>query len=88
VQAVAAGIATKTTLLLGLWCSGGDAVFANELQALKTAIANNGSNFQSAVAGISVGSEDLYRISPTGIENLSGPGAGPAVISGYIGQVK
>ncbi len=40
------------------------------------------------VAGISVGSEDLYRISPTGIANHENPGAGPDVIAGYIKQVR
>ena len=35
-----------------------------------------------------MGSEDLYRISPTGIENNSGVGAGPDDISNYIGQVR
>jgi len=38
--------------------------------------------------GISVGSEDLYRESPTGIENLSGVGANPADVVSYVGQVK
>jgi glucan endo-1,3-beta-D-glucosidase len=74
--------------LLGLWGSGGDAVFSNELAALKTAISTYGSSFGSTVVGISVGSEDLYRISPTGIINMSGVGAGPDVIANYIKQVK
>lgn len=38
--------------------------------------------------GISVGSEDLYRESPTGIINLSGVGADAATVSSYISQVK
>jgi glucan endo-1,3-beta-D-glucosidase len=35
-----------------------------------------------------VGSEDLYRESPTGIENDSGVGANPADVVNYITQVK
>jgi glucan endo-1,3-beta-D-glucosidase len=40
------------------------------------------------VAGISVGSEDLYRISPTGIAADSGYGADPDTLVNYIGQVR
>jgi glucan endo-1,3-beta-D-glucosidase len=74
--------------LLGLWASAGEAVFANELQALKSAIDQYGSDFTSLVAGISVGSEDLYRISPTGILNKENPGAEPSTIADYIKQVR
>ena len=35
-----------------------------------------------------MGSEDLYRESPTGIENDSGVGANPADVVNYIAQVK
>ena len=38
--------------------------------------------------GLSVGSEDLYRISPTGIAGNDGVGAGPDVITSYISQVR
>jgi len=86
--AIQAAINTNTTLLLGLWASGGDADFANEVAALTTAISQSGEDFTKLIAGISVGSEDLYRISPTGIENDSGAGAGPDVITNYIAQVK
>ncbi|KAM7202053.1 GPI-anchored cell wall beta-1,3-endoglucanase [Rhypophila sp. PSN 637] len=88
ISAIPAAIKTKTSLLLGIWASAGDAVFANELQALKSAITKYGSDFASLVAGISVGSEDLYRISPTGIMNKENPGAEPATIAGYIKQVR
>ena len=44
--------------------------------------------FTSLVAGISVGSEDLYRISPTGIAALSGYGAEPYALVKYIGEVR
>ena len=87
-QAIQAAINTKTSLLLGLWGSGGQTTIDNEIAALKSAIAQYGSAFIDLITGISVGSEDLYRISPTGIENLSGVGAGPDVISNYIGQVR
>jgi glucan endo-1,3-beta-D-glucosidase len=60
----------------------------NEIAALKAAIATYGTAFTSLVTGISVGSEDLYRISPTGIAALSGYGAEPATLVSYIGQVR
>lgn len=40
------------------------------------------------VAGISVGSEDLYRLSPTGVASGSNIGAEPATIVDYITQVR
>lgn len=88
IQAIPAAISTKTSLLLGLWASAGDANFANEIAALKSAIATYGSQLGGLVAGISVGSEDLYRISPTGILNKENPGVGPDVLAGYIKQVR
>lgn len=89
IEAIPAAINTKTSLLLGLWSSAGDDNFANEIAALKSAIATYGSTFASLVAGISVGSEDLYRISPTGIATSKGnPGANPDTIVGYIQQVR
>lgn len=88
IQAIPAAISTKTSLLLGLWASAGDANFANEIAALKSAIATYGSQLGGLVAGISVGSEDLYRISPTGILNKENPGVGPDVLVGYIKQVR
>ncbi|KAJ0117922.1 gpi-anchored cell wall beta-endoglucanase [Diaporthe amygdali] len=88
IQAIPAAISTKTSLLMGLWASAGDANFANEIAALKSAIATYGSQLGGLVAGISVGSEDLYRISPTGILNKENPGVGPDVLVGYIKQVR
>jgi hypothetical protein len=41
-SAIQAAINTNTSLLLGLWCSAGDAVFENELIALKAAITQYG----------------------------------------------
>jgi len=71
-----------------LWASGGDAQFANEIQALKSAISSFGSAFGSAVIGISVGSEDLYRNSPIGIAGHAGIGADPDTLTNYITQVR
>jgi glucan endo-1,3-beta-D-glucosidase len=88
IAAIPAAISTNTHLLLGLWASAGDAAFANELQALKNAISNYGSKLGGLCDGISVGSEDLYRVSPIGIENLENPGAQPATIANYIKQVR
>jgi glucan endo-1,3-beta-D-glucosidase len=60
----------------------------NEISALTAAIEKYGTSFTDLVVGLSVGSEDLYRISAMGIENDSGVGANPADIIEYIGQVK
>ncbi|KAL1625110.1 hypothetical protein SLS56_007538 [Neofusicoccum ribis] len=88
ISAIQAAIDTKTTLLLGLWASAGQANFDNEVAALKAAITQYGSPFTDLIVGISVGSEDLYRISPTGIQNLSGAGAEPQDLVRYIQQVR
>jgi len=88
ISAIPAAIDTQTTLLLGLWASAGQADFTNEVTALTSAITQYGSAFTSLIAGISVGSEDLYRVSPTGIENDSGAGAEPADLVSYISQVR
>ena len=87
-EAFQAAVNTKTSLLIGLWGSGGQAGLTNEINALTAALNNFGSALADLIVGISVGSEDLYRISPTGIENNSGVGAGPDVISDFIGQVR
>lgn len=72
ISAFQAAIDTKTTMLLGIWASAGDEAFNNELTALKSAVDQYGSKFTDLVVGISVGSEDLYRNSVTGVENDSG----------------
>jgi len=84
IQAIPAAIATNTKLLLGLWASGGQGPFDAEITALKSAIAQYGTAFTSLVVGISVGSEDLYRISPTGVAAKSGYGAEPSTLVNYI----
>lgn len=88
ISAIQAAIDTKTTLLLGLWASVDQTAFNNELTALKSAITQYGSDFADLVVGISVGSEDLYRISPTGVAAGSGVGQTPDVLINYIGQVR
>ncbi|KAI1776865.1 glycoside hydrolase family 17 protein [Hypoxylon cercidicola] len=88
ISAIPAAIKTKTTLLLGLWASGGDTSFANEINALKAAIEQYGDDFTKLVDGISVGSEDLYRNSPMGIAAGSNVGAEPATIARYIQETK
>ena len=88
ISAIQAAIDTQTSLLLGLWASAGDAQFANEIAALKAAIAQYGAPFAALIAGISVGSEDIYRITPFGIANNAGVGVGPDVILNYVGQVR
>jgi glucan endo-1,3-beta-D-glucosidase len=87
-SAIPAAIATKTQLLLGLWASAGDAQFANEIAALQAAISTYGTAFTDLVVGISVGSEDLYRITPTGIANKAGVGAEPNTLIKYISQTR
>ena len=87
-EAIQAAINTKTTLLLGLWCSAGQTTVTNEINALTSAIQQYGSDFTNLIVGISVGSEDLYRVSPTGIENNSGAGATPDELVSYINQTR
>lgn len=74
--------------MLGIWASAGQANIANEIQAIENAVEQYGSKFTDLVVGLSVGSEDLYRVSPTGIINKSGVGAGPDTLVEYINQVK
>lgn len=88
ISAIQAAINTDTTLLLGLWCSAGEEVFNNELIALRNAITQYGQSFVDRITAISVGSEDLYRASPTGRLNNENPGAQPDVIASYINRVR
>ena len=87
-EAIQAAINTKTSLLLGLWGSGGQTAVDNELAALTAAIEQFGAAFVDLIVAISMGSEDLYRVSPTGVENMSGLGASPSDIVNYINQVR
>lgn len=88
ITAIQAAINTNTKLLLGLWCSSGTEAFNNEITALQSAISQYGSAFTDLVVGISVGSEDLYRITETSIENGGNPGAQPSELINYIKQVR
>ncbi|KAL8684210.1 MAG: hypothetical protein Q9218_008379, partial [Villophora microphyllina] len=87
-SAISAAIATHTTLLLGLYCSAGQLAFENETIALSAAIEAYGQPFVDLIAGISVGSEDLYRSSPVGIQNKSPPGDTATNIVSYINQTR
>ncbi|KAG9247015.1 glycoside hydrolase superfamily [Calycina marina] len=87
ITAIPAAISTGTKLMLGMWATGGN--IDNEIAALTAAIKTYGMKFTSLVHGISVGSEDLYRISPTGIMNdPNSVGAGPDVIVSYIAKTR
>jgi glucan endo-1,3-beta-D-glucosidase len=88
-SAIQAAINTKTTLLLGIWASAGQGQITSEIAALQAAISQYGTAFTSLVAGLSVGSEDLYRISPTGLTSPgAAPGADPSTLINYISQVR
>lgn len=86
ISAIPAAIKTKTSLLFGLWASGNG--FANEIAALKNTVDQYCDQLDGLIAGISVGNEDLYRISPTGLKNDENPGTDPAVLVDYIKQTR
>ncbi|KAK2595931.1 hypothetical protein QQS21_006526 [Conoideocrella luteorostrata] len=88
ISAIPAAIKTKTSLLLGLWASAGQAAFNNELAALKSTADQYCDQLDGLIAGISVGSEDLYRISPIGQAASPDPGAAPEVLVNYIKEVR
>lgn len=88
ISAIPAAIKTKTSLLLGLWASAGQDIFNNELSALKKTADQYCSQLDGLVAGISVGSEDLYRISPIGQAASPDPGASPTQLVTYINEVR
>jgi glucan endo-1,3-beta-D-glucosidase len=87
IEAFEAAIETNTKLLLGIWTSGTTTI-DNDVNALKKAITKYGTKFTDLVIGMSIGSEDLYRVSVTGIANKAGVGAGPDVIVNFINQYK
>ncbi|KAK4166047.1 glycoside hydrolase superfamily [Cladorrhinum sp. PSN259] len=88
ISAIPAAINTNTTLLLGIWASAGGLIVDNELAALKNAVNQYGDAFVRLVAGISVGSEDLYRNSPTGMSNGENPGTDPNILVAYIKKTR
>jgi glucan endo-1,3-beta-D-glucosidase len=73
IAAFPAAISTNTKLLLGIWASGADNV-DGELNALSAAVKQYGNKLTDLVIGISVGSEDLYRVSADGIKAKAGVG--------------
>lgn len=87
IEAFEAAIETKTHMLLGIWTSGTTTI-QNELDALLSAVSSYGTDFTDLVIGMSIGSEDLYRNSVTGVENDSGVGADPSVITDFIKKYK
>ena len=76
IEAFDAAIETNTYILLGVWASGVTNI-TGELNALEKGIKKHGSKLTDLVIGMSIGSEDLYRVSVTGIKNKSGVGNGP-----------
>ncbi|KAH6683717.1 glycoside hydrolase superfamily [Plectosphaerella plurivora] len=87
IEAFDAAIETKTKILLGVWASGTDNI-DKELTALKKAVTKHGKDLTDLVIGISIGSEDLYRTSVTGVINKSGVGNTPEAILGFINDFK
>ena len=87
ISAFPAALATNTSLLLGIWCSGTTSI-QNELSALQSALSQYGQAFADLIVGISVGSEDLYRISESGAVNKAGIGTGPDEIVSFIDEVR
>jgi glucan endo-1,3-beta-D-glucosidase len=83
IAAFPAAIATNTSLLLGIWTSGTDNI-DNELKALTAALDEHGSKLADLVVGISVGSEDLYRVSEPGLRNNAGVGNNADTIVRFI----
>ena len=83
IAAFPAAIATNTSLLLGIWASGSDNI-DNELKALTAALDEHGSKLADLVVGISVGSEDLYRVSEPGLRNNAGVGNDADTIVRFI----
>ena len=60
----------------------------NDLNALSSAVNQYGDDFINAVIGISVGSEDMHRISEKGVENQAGVGQGPDMIVKFINDTR
>ncbi|KAF2121056.1 glucan 1,3-beta-glucosidase [Lophiotrema nucula] len=87
IEAFPAAIKTSTKLLLGIWCSGTTTI-EKELSALSKAIDQYGSNFTNLVVGISVGSEDLYRVSESGVRNKAGLGQDADTVIAFVKDVR
>lgn len=88
IEAFEAAIETDTKILLGVWASGTDNI-DKELTALRKAVDKHGKDLTDLIIGISIGSEDLYRISVTGLKNdPDGIGNSPDAILGFIDDFK
>ncbi|UNI15929.1 Glucan endo-1,3-beta-D-glucosidase [Purpureocillium takamizusanense] len=87
IEAFEAAVETKTSMLLGVWASGTDNI-DKEISALKKAVSKYGKEFTDLVIGISIGSEDLYRNSATGVKNKAGVGAQPETLVSFIKDFK
>lgn len=87
IEAFAAAVNTDTSLLLGIWTSGSPNI-QNEINAILAAVEQHGSAFTDLVAGISVGSEDVYRVTDLGVASGAGPGVTPQGIADYVNQVR
>ncbi|USP78734.1 glycoside hydrolase family 17 protein [Curvularia clavata] len=83
IAAFPAAIATNSKLLLGVWASGSDNI-DNELKALSSAVEEYGTKLTDLIVGLSIGSEDLYRVSEPGIRNKSGVGNSAEMIVKFI----
>lgn len=87
IEAFEAAIDTDTSILLGIWTSDVTTI-EPELKAIQNAITKFGNDFTDRVIGISIGSEDLYRNSVTGVTNKAGIGAQPDTIVSFINDYR
>lgn len=87
IEAFEAAVETSTKLLLGIWTSGTTNI-DNEINALKAGLDQYGSKLADLIIGMSIGSEDLYRNSATGVANDAGVGANPDVIVNFITEFR
>ncbi|KAJ4266244.1 hypothetical protein NW762_004225 [Fusarium torreyae] len=87
IEAFEAAIDTETSILLGVWTSGTDNI-DKEISALKKAIEKYGTDLTDLIIGVSVGSEDLYRNSVTGVKNKGGVGVQPDALVDFINDFK
>ncbi|RDA89948.1 hypothetical protein CP533_0289 [Ophiocordyceps camponoti-saundersi (nom. inval.)] len=82
-----AAVKTNTSILLGVWASGGKGI-DGEIGALKKAIKKWDTKFTDLLIGVSIGSEDLYRNSEDGKKNEAGPGTSADKIVDFIKTFK
>ncbi|KAF4970758.1 hypothetical protein FSARC_2271 [Fusarium sarcochroum] len=87
IEAFEAAIDTETSILLGVWTSGTDNI-DKEISALKKAVEKYGTDLTDLIIGVSVGSEDLYRNSVTGVKNKGGVGVQPDALVDFINDFR